>query len=79
MSNYNAAKIEILGIIEDLGETTTMEIAELTGKRYENVSVLCLQYHRFGLLHRRSLKGRAYAYSISTRGLERLEWLRRED
>ena len=79
ITGYNETKERILSILEHGDEGTTMEIAEITGKRYENISMCCMEYFRQGLLHRRSLKGRAFAYSISQRGLERLEWLRARD
>lgn len=79
-TQYNAAKNQILAMVEKLGEATTIDIAELTDRRYENCGVLMLSYHRHGLLNRRKLKGtKAYAYSISSRGLERLAWLRENE
>ena len=79
-TQYNEAKTQILGILEDRGEATSIEIAELTGKRYENCGMLMLSYHRFGLLNRRRLKGqKTFAYSISARGVERLTWLRESE
>lgn len=76
--SYNQIKIETLDLIENMGEATTHEVAELTGRRYEAASMAMLQYHRYGLLHRRKLERGAYSYSITERGIERLEWLKRE-
>jgi len=75
IAGYNEAKTEILDTIQKLGEATTREIALITNKRCENASILCLQYHRHGLLARRRM-GRAYSYSLTERGVERLDWLR---
>ncbi len=75
---YNQAKTDILEIVQDLGEATTGDVSELTGKRYETASMLMLAYHRFGLLSRYR-QGRAYIYSITARGLERLNWLTQDD
>jgi len=74
VSAYNVAKTEILDTILELGEATSYDIAELTGRSTENASVLMLRYHRWGLLsrHRGSW---GYVYEITRRGIQRLEWL----
>ncbi|GAI86590.1 unnamed protein product [marine sediment metagenome] len=79
-AGYNETKTEILSIVKYLGEATTDKISELTGKRYENISVLCLLYHRQGLLSRHRLPGsNAYVYAVSERGIDRLNWLKQEE
>jgi len=72
---FNEAKLEILAAIRTLGEMTAMEISLFTQRTPENSSMLLLNYHRMGLLHRRKLHGKTRAYSITDRGLERLNWL----
>jgi len=72
---FNIAKTEILAAIRDLGELTSMEISMTTQRTPENSSMLLLNYYRQGLLHRRKLHGKTMGYSITERGLERLNWL----
>ena len=77
-TTFNEAKLEILNIINTLGETTSMEIALITNRTPECASMNLLTYHRQGLLSRRTLKGRIKTYTLTERGLERLNWLNSE-
>jgi len=74
-AGYNEAKRDILDIIRTRGETTAMEIALITNRTTENSSMRLMNYHKQGLLSRRKIHGKERGYSISDRGLERLEWL----
>ncbi len=75
---YNQAKTEILDIIKTLGLVTAKEIALVTNRTPEASSMCLLRYHGQGLLSRRTLKGRTKAYSLTTRGRERRNWLESE-
>jgi DNA-binding transcriptional regulator PaaX len=77
----NELKIELLEYLSDNGgEITSGEVSQLFGITPIDASVQLLRYHRQGLLHRRKRRlhpfgGREYCYSLSDRGMERLNWL----
>ena len=71
----NAAKIEILDILETIGDITSMQISLITNRTPESASMALLRYHKQGLVSRRTLTGRTKIYSITQRGRERLAWL----
>ncbi len=75
---FNEAKLEILNITNTLGETTSMDIALITNRTPECASMNLLTYHRQGLLSRRTTKGRRKTYTLTERGIERLNWLNSE-
>lgn len=77
-NEYNVAKRDILSIVNILGQVTSKEIALITGRSPECASMNLLRYHGMGLLHRRTLKGRMKAYTLTERGRERLAWLSNE-
>ena len=72
---FNEFKLLILEALEG-GESAAGDLASL-GSR-EAVSMALMRYHRMGLLHRRR-EGHGYVYSLSQRGIERLEYLRDVD
>ena len=74
MSGYNEAKHEILTIIDEMVEATSRDIADITDRSIYNASINLSRYHKQGLLNRYRLEGQ-YHYSLSDRGIERLEWL----
>lgn len=71
----NAAKIEILNILNTMGESTAWQIALITNRSPEAASMCLFRYHGMGLLSRRTLHGRVKAYRITARGRARLVWL----
>lgn len=75
MMRFNEVKRELLGILRDQGESTVLDIADQIGRTRESVGMALLSYHRMGLVHRQTLRGRTKIYSISERGRERLEYL----
>ena len=74
-NKYNQVKKKILNIINTMGEATSWQISLITGQSVEAASMALLRYHKMGLLHRRTLRGRLKIYSITQRGRERLAWL----
>ena len=74
MSGYNEAKYEILSLLDELGEATSSDVAEITGRTIYSASRNLGNYYRQGLLNRYWGSGE-YVYSLSDRGSERLEWL----
>ncbi len=79
LTAYNEIKLETFEILEDLGKATANQVALRTNRRYEAASMSMLKYFRYGLLRRRRLEGeKTFVYSLSERGLERLDWLRGE-
>jgi DNA-binding transcriptional ArsR family regulator len=76
MSDYNVAKLEILGALEELGEATVEDVASYLGRTHEGVGMALLRYHRHGLVGRYRVRGRTRMYQLTERGLERLEYLR---
>ncbi|NGX46249.1 MAG: hypothetical protein K940chlam2_01437 [Chlamydiae bacterium] len=75
-TQYNEAKTEILDAIKTLGQATAKEISLITHRTPEAASMCLLRYHGQGLLNRHTLKGRTKAYTLTTRGQERLNWLK---
>jgi hypothetical protein len=77
----NELKIELLEYLSNNGgEITSGKASQLFGITPIDASVQLLRYHRQGLLHRRKRRlhpfgGREYCYSLSDRGIERLNWL----
>ena len=76
LSDYNEAKLEILEALEELGEATVEDVASMLDRSYESVGMALLRYHRHGLVSRYKVQGRIRMYSLTDRGLERLEYLR---
>ncbi len=75
----NAAKIEILNILKNMGDTTSWQIALITNRTPEAASMALLRYHSMGLVSRRTLTGRTKIYDITDRGLARLAWLNQRE
>lgn len=71
---YNEAKFPTLSIIYNLGEITPGELAWIEEIESTAASMRLFRYYRWGLLNRVK-QGRSYVYTLSGRGLERLEWL----
>ena len=75
MSGRNEAKYETLKYIEETGFATGSEIAKFRNVTHGSQSTLLRRYWKFGLLHRGSVEGKEKVYTLSERGLNRLEWL----
>jgi DNA-binding MarR family transcriptional regulator len=78
LSDYNEVKLEILEALEELGEATVEDVASMLGRSYESVGMALLRYHRHRLVSRYRARGRIRMYSLTERGMERLEYLRSE-
>jgi DNA-binding PadR family transcriptional regulator len=79
VSGYNVVKKMILETVEDLGEVTAYELAEILERSYESVAMALMRYHRQGLLSRDTEEGRRKVYKITDRGIERLEYLQDQE
>ena len=76
-SGYNELKLEILEEAENWEEVTAGVMANALGRTHSSVSMAMLRYHRQGLLSRYTINlCNEKVYSLTYRGLERLEWLR---
>ncbi len=72
---YNELKLEILMEMDATDEATAADIAESLGHPYQSVAMAMLRYHGQGLLDRYTTDWKnEKVYSLSARGLERLEW-----
>ena len=74
MSSYNEAKIEILQLVSELGECSSFDVADLTGRNEKAAAMALVRYYRQGLLYRYR-DGYSYVYGITDRGEGRLEYL----
>ncbi len=73
---YNELKLEILMEMDAKEEAIAADIVESLGHPYQSVAMAMLRYHRQGLLNRYTTDWKnEKMYSLSARGLERLEWL----
>ena len=64
----------ILSLLDELGEATSSDVAELTDRTIYSASRNLGHYYRQGILDRHR-EGREYVYSLNNRGAERLRWL----
>lgn len=76
----NERKIEILTLLSDGSWTTSPDVAGELGLTLSNASELLRRYHKDGLVVRQAVPGpgpppRLFAYNMTTKGFERLEWL----
>ena len=76
MSVYNEAKYETLDYIDRNSFATGHELADYRGVTHGCQSTLLRRYWRDGLLHRLSGEGKEKIYTLSTRGIERLDFLK---
>ena len=74
VSGYNEAKYEILSLLDELGEATSGDVAEITGRSIYGASRNLGRYYRQGILDRYREDGE-YVYSLNDRGSGRLKWL----
>jgi hypothetical protein len=71
---YNEAKTLTLSICRELGEVSPRDLAGVEEITAETASMRLIRYHKQGLLTR-TKEGRSYVYTLTQRGLERLQWL----
>jgi hypothetical protein len=75
---YNVRKQRVLAVLENRGWLSSQMIRSLSGFRGTAVAWYLNRLRGFGLLHRRGdYRGRVILFRISTRGRQRLSWLRR--
>ena len=77
---FNERKLEILILLNDGNRWTSSEVADELGLSLNNASELLRRYYEQALVARRRWRGeeappRAYIYSISCKGTERLGYL----
>lgn len=77
MSGFNETKIQVLLFLASSPDSTVLEVSSELGMSSEGISMCLLRCFRWGLVarHREPGEGKTLYYSISNRGLERLNWL----
>jgi hypothetical protein len=77
MVGRNERKLQILEYLSVIEEATARDIAEACDIEIHNARMLLARYHRYGLLTRYTLdRYGTRMYRITTRGLDRIDWLR---
>lgn len=71
----NERKLEVLECIANLGEVSSAELGNTLGLEIHLARMLLLNYHRQGLLSRRT-QGRHKIYEVTEKGLDRIKWLK---
>ena len=77
MSDWNEAKLETLEDAYASGEVTSSELAYSCGLTLHAASTRLKRYHRQGLFTRTKIE-RQYVYYITVKGIERIDWLRKQ-
>ncbi len=79
MVGRNARKRQILAYLLVVEDATARDIAEVCDITIHNARTLLARYHRYGLLTRNTVNHYGTrVYAITTKGVERLDWLRDE-
>lgn len=78
-SGYNELKLEVLEEADNWEEVTAGDMANALGRTHPSVAMAMLRYHRQGLLSRYTIHRNEKVYSLTDRGLERLDWLMEQD
>ncbi len=78
-SGYNELKLEVLAECENWDEVTAGDMANALGRTPNSISKAMSRYHNMGLLSRYTIYRNEKVYSLTDRGLERLEWLIEQD
>lgn len=77
-ARFNERKLEILELVE-AGFEASSEVADACGITQSCASSLMGRYWRQGLLHRYTASyDNLKVYSLSEKGLERIDWLRKQ-
>ncbi len=72
-----AMKADVLAAVADRGEADAVEVADALGFTYEAAAMALLRAYRGGLLARIGAPSlQAFRYSITDKGVQRLEYLR---
>ncbi|MCW4040983.1 MAG: hypothetical protein NWE83_09575 [Candidatus Bathyarchaeota archaeon] len=80
MVGRNERKLQILEYLVEVDEATAQYIAEVCDITIHNARTLFARYHQYGLLSRyTSDRYGTRVYSITTRGIDRLDWLRGDE
>lgn len=80
MVERNQRKVEVLEVIEQVGNITASQLAEVLGISHTNASALLLRYWKYGLLNRYTVPNHNMkVYSIKERGRERLVYLQQAE
>lgn len=80
MVERNARKQQILTYLSVVEDATARDIADVCDITIHNARTLLARYHRYGLLSRYTAdRYGTRVYAITTKGVERLDWLRDED
>ncbi len=78
MVGNNQRKLQVLKYIDCIGEVTAHKVAAELGIKLPNSQKRLVRYWNQGLLRRRIIdkKTRERTYTISQKGLDRIEWLK---
>jgi hypothetical protein len=69
-------KADVLAAVADRGEADAVEVADALGFTYEAAAMALLRAYRGGLLARTGAPGlQAFRYSLTDKGVQRLEYL----
>ena len=69
-------KADVLAAVADRGEADAVEVADALGFTYEAAAMALLRAYRGGLLARTGAPGlQAFRYSLTEKGVQRLEYL----
>ena len=77
MAAKNERKLEVLKFVDQEGEVTPDQVADIFGMEIHNARMQLQRYWQAGLLYRRMInrKRKQRAYRISEKGLDRISWL----
>jgi DNA-binding transcriptional regulator PaaX len=80
--NYNELKLLILRVIMEHGSIDGSSLSEELSSKEFNVEIhavrmALMRYYKLGLL-KRVRAGGAFSYSLSERGIARLDWLKKQ-
>ena len=74
-ATYNMRKTEILQFVSENIFVEPLEVSIWLGISTTNASTKMGVFYRRGLLSRQKTSGKIFGYSITDRGLDRLNWL----
>ena len=73
----NERKLEVLEYVDDTGAVTSKDLAKALDLEIHHSRMLLLNYHRQGLLSRRTFHGLCKIYEITEKGLNRISYLKK--
>ena len=74
-ASYNERKAKILQYVSENILVEALEVAVSLDISPQNASTRLGTFYKWGLLDRQKTQGKTFGYSITDRGLERLNWL----